>query len=195
MLWIKEFVSYSIDELVTSRSITGQHNFLATRSQSSEKELVSKSNELKIPTDSYEEDKLRTWSTSISVQPERMKQHKDSQICSLWVYRVTTSKISTSVGMMHCYQWVKCPQTRSWKDCTSQNYGILLNIRLYWHCMIRKLLETMGHRTNQQLKTAVKLHIDQMMRTRNFRVRNDAVERGSVTKSQKGRKVGECFQL
>ena len=58
----------------------------------------------------------------------------------------------------------------------------------------------MGHRTNQQWKTAVKLHIDQMMRTRNFRVRNDAVERGSVTKSQKGnkgsveRKVGECFQ-
>ena len=40
----------------------------------------------------------------------------------------------------------------------------------------------------------------QLMRTRNFRVRNDVVERGSVTKSQKGkkasfeRKVGECFQ-
>ena len=29
----------------------------------------------------------------------------------------------------------------------------------------------------QQLKTAVKLHIDQMTRTRNFRVRNDVVER------------------
>ena len=49
----------------------------------------------------------------------------------------------------------------------------------------------------QQLKTFVKLHIDQMMRNRNFRVRNDVVERGSVTKSQKGkkphveRKVGE----
>ena len=61
MLWIKEVeVTKSIDELVTSRSITGQHNFLATRSQSSERELVSKSNELNIPTDSYEEDKLRT---------------------------------------------------------------------------------------------------------------------------------------
>ena len=38
------------------------------------------------------------------------------------------------------------------------------------------------------------------MTTRNFRVRNDVVERRSVTKSQKGkkayveRKVGECFQ-
>ena len=44
-----------------------------------------------------------------------------------------------------------------------------------------------------QVKTTVKLHIGQMMRTRNFRVR-------SVTKSQKGkkayveRKVEECFQ-
>ena len=51
-----------------------------------------------------------------------------------------------------------------------------------------------------QLMTAVKLHIDQMMRTRNFRVRSDVVERGSVSKSHNGkkayveRKVGECFQ-
>ena len=50
-----------------------------------------------------------------------------------------------------------------------------------------------------QLKTAVKLHNEQMMRTQNFRVRNEVVERGSVTKSQKGkkayveRKVVECF--
>ena len=50
-----------------------------------------------------------------------------------------------------------------------------------------------------QLKTS-KLHTDQMMRTRNFRVRNDVVERGSVTKSQRGekayveRKVKECFK-
>ena len=52
----------------------------------------------------------------------------------------------------------------------------------------------------KQLKTAVKLHTGQMMRTRNFNARNGVVERGSVTKSQKGnkahveRKVGECFQ-
>ena len=52
----------------------------------------------------------------------------------------------------------------------------------------------------QQLKTTEKLHIDKMMRTRNFRIQSDVVERGSVTKSQKGKKahveskVGECFQ-
>ena len=57
-----------------------------------------------------------------------------------------------------------------------------------------------GTPTYQQLKTAVKRRIDQMMRTRNFRIRNDVVERGSDTKSHKGnkacveRKVGQCFQ-
>ena len=45
-----------------------------------------------------------------------------------------------------------------------------------------------GKPNYQQLTTAVKLHIDQMMRTRNFRVRNEVVKRGSVTKSQKGKK-------
>ena len=50
----------------------------------------------------------------------------------------------------------------------------------------------------QQVKTAVKLHIDQMMRNRNFKARND-VERGSVTKNPKRnkacveKKVGKCF--
>ena len=57
-----------------------------------------------------------------------------------------------------------------------------------------------GQPNYSRLKTSVRLHIDQTMRTRNFRVRNEVVERGAVTKSQKGkkanveRKVGECFQ-
>ena len=72
MLWIKEVeIAESIDEFVTSRSVTGQPYFLdfdlldamiasaSTRSHS-EKEQVSKSSELKNPTHSCEEDKLRT---------------------------------------------------------------------------------------------------------------------------------------
>ena len=38
--------------------------------------------------------------------------------------------------------------------------------------------------SHTRLKTSVRLHIDLMMRTRNFRVRNEIVERGAVTKSQ-----------
>ena len=39
-----------------------------------------------------------------------------------------------------------------------------------------------------RLKTAVGRHVDQTMRTRNFRARNEIVERGTVTKSRNGRK-------
>ena len=48
----------------------------------------------------------------------------------------------------------------------------------------------------KQQKIAVKLPNDQMIGNRNFGVRIDVVERGPVTKSQKGnkRKVGECVQ-
>ena len=51
-----------------------------------------------------------------------------------------------------------------------------------------------------RLTKSVRRHIDQTMRTRNFRARDEIVERGAVTMSQKGknasaeRKVGECFQ-
>ena len=38
-------------------------------------------------------------------------------------------------------------------------------------------------------KTSVKLHTGQMMRTRNFRVRNEVVDSGAVTKSQKGKRA------
>ena len=57
-----------------------------------------------------------------------------------------------------------------------------------------------GQPSYTRLKTSVRLHIDQMMRTRNFRARNEIVERESVTKSQiwrkvsVERKVGECYQ-
>ena len=101
MLWIKEVeIAKSIDELVTSRSITGQHNFpdfkmLDAMIASALKKLLNKQSNFR------EESKCRraacskrrpiltrktycvTWFTSISVQPELMKQYKDSQLCSL----------------------------------------------------------------------------------------------------------------
>ena len=43
-------------------------------------------------------------------------------------------------------------------------------------------------RSYQQMKTMVRQHNDQMTRTRNFRARNEIVERGAVSKSQQGRK-------
>ena len=54
--------------------------------------------------------------------------------------------------------------------------------------------------SNQSLKTMVGRHIDQMVRTRNFKARNERIETGVLVKSYKGRKVsverkmGECCQ-
>ena len=42
-----------------------------------------------------------------------------------------------------------------------------------------------GQPNYSRLKTSVKLHTDQMMRTRNFRVWNEVVGRGAATKNQK----------
>ena len=57
-----------------------------------------------------------------------------------------------------------------------------------------------GQPSYSKLKTAVRIHTDQTTRTRNFRVRNEIVERGAVSKGQKGknayvgRKVRESYQ-
>ena len=56
-----------------------------------------------------------------------------------------------------------------------------------------------GQTSYFRLKTSVKLRIDQMRRTHNFRVRSEVVERGAVTKSSMGKKTDiemkvECFQ-
>ena len=72
----------------------------STRSQPSEKDWVSKSRKLRIPTDSYEEDKLRTWSMSISVQPKLVTQHKDSQTWSVWLCDVRWYHALWSVSEM-----------------------------------------------------------------------------------------------
>ena len=42
------------------------------------------------------------------------------------------------------------------------------------------------------MKAAARLHIDQTMRTLNLRVRDEIVERGMVTKSQKEKKESLC---
>ena len=77
MNWIKEVdIAKSIDELVTSRLITRQHNFpdfdmpdamiasvlvkLLNTQSNPKKEQVSKSSEFGRTTDSYEEDELHT---------------------------------------------------------------------------------------------------------------------------------------
>ena len=72
---------------------------------------------------------------------------------------------------------------------TSQSDRILFNFRRSWLLHDQETVRNNGQPSYPRLKTPVKLHIDQTMRTRNFRVQSEVVERGAVTQSQKGKKA------
>ena len=76
-------------------------------------------------------------------------------------------------------------QIWSWKDCTSQNCRILFSFKTVLAMYDQETFRNKGQPSYSRLKTAVRLHIDQAMRARSCRARNEIVERGMVTKSQK----------
>ena len=168
------------------------------RRYTSEKEYVSKSSVLRTPTDSYEEDKLPSWSSSISVQPQLVKRYKDSDLFKKHLQNddvqdfdvrwdqalLSASDMPSDVILDRGFY-----KSKSQDSVQPQTVFALYDQETVWNN---------GQTSCLRLKTSVKLHIDQMMRTRNFRVRSEVVERGAVTKSHKGkkayveRKVGEC---
>ena len=104
------------------------------------------------------------------------------------------SKISMWDGIMPYYLWVKCLQTRSWKDCR-----IPLIFGLWWHCMIKRLLETMGHQTINNSKVQwnfilIKWWEIGISKPGTMLCKEDQLPR--VTRESKAcvEKVEECFQ-
>ena len=95
-----------------------------------------------------------------------------------------------------------------WNTCRNGPGGFI-QVRIAGFCSAsdcvgnvwnRRIFETTNSPSIPDLKTSVRRHIHQTMRTRNFRAWKETVERGAVTKSQKGkkasaeRKVRECYQ-
>ena len=113
---------------------------LSTRSHIFGKESVSKSRVRTNTNDSHEEDKF---STSISRATEAYEAVQGLAYLIIIYLQITITKILTNNEIMHCCQWVKCLQTRVYKDCTSQSYRILLNFKLCGLCTIEKPLWTM----------------------------------------------------
>ena len=80
------------------------------------------------------------------------------------------------------------------------NYRILFSFRLYFAMYEQENVRNNEPPNYSRLKSLVRRHMDQTMRARNFRARNEIVGGGAVTKSQKGRKVsverkvGVCYQ-
>ena len=87
---------------------------------------------------------------------------------------------SLSVSKRYAF---RCDLGRMYKSKFQDTVQLQTVLALYGQETVRNNGETSCLRS----KTSVKLQIHQMMRTRNFRVRNDVVERGAVTKSQKSK--------
>ena len=117
-----------------------------------------------------------------------MKRYKDSQTYSENVCRMPTMRWSLAISKRCAF---RCGPGR----IAQMKITDLTVLTLYDQETIRNN----GQTSYLRLKTFVKLHIDRMMRTRNFRIRRKVVERGAVPRVKKGkkvnveRKVGECF--
>ena len=115
---------------------------------------------------------------TIFVQTKFMKQYKVYKICSIYAYRMTMVLEGLYKSKLHD---------------SVQHQTVLALYK-------QETFRNNGQPSCSRLKTTARRHIDQTMRTRNFRVRSEIVERGAVTKSQKGTnahvevKVGGCYQ-
>ena len=81
------------------------------------------------------------------------------------------SKISTADGIMLYYLWVKCLQMWSWKGLYKSKLQESVQLQTVLAMYDQETARNSGKPNYWHLKTAVQLHIDQMMRTLNFRVR------------------------
>ena len=217
MHWIKEVeIAKSIDELMTSRSIVGRNDFpdydmLDAMIASALKRLL---------------DKRVHFRKRVSVEEQRAQKYdrflRGRQIAyMIYEHFRATGACEAVQGLSDLFskrlqnddvqdfdvRWDQALLSASdmpsdvileglYKSKLQDSVQLQTVLALYDQETVRNN----GQTSYLRLKTSVKLHIDQMMRTRNFRVRNEVVERGAVTKSQKGkkayveRKVGECFQ-
>ena len=217
MLWIKQVeIDKSIDQLVTSRSITGKpklpdFDMLDAMIASALKKLINMQSNFR---------------KRVSVEEQRA-QNSDRflrgrqiayMICKYFRATGDYEKVQGLADMFTMtlqnddvqdfdVRWDRAPLTVSEMPSDAIPEGLYKSklrnsaqLRTVMALYDQEFARNSGTPNYQQLKTAVKLHNDQMMRNRNFRVRSDVVERGAVTKSQKGNKayveckVGECFQ-
>ena len=147
----------------------------STRSRLSEKKSkVSKSNELKILTDSYDEYFRATGaygtvqgladSVSMTLQNDDVQDFDEK-----WDHAPFTVSAMPSDPILEGL----------YKPKLQNSAQLRIMMALY----DQEVARNNGTPNYQQLKTAVKLHMDQMMKNRNFKAQDDVVERSSVTKS------------
>ena len=109
-------------------------------------------------------------------------QYKVYQICSIYGCRMTMSKISTYDGTEHYCQQVKHQQKMVLEGFYKSKLQGSVQLQTVLALYDQETARNNWQPSFSRLKTAERLQIDQAIRTRNFRVRNEIVERGAVTK-------------
>ena len=155
MHWIKEVeIAKSIDDPMTSRSVTGRTDFtdydmLGVMVASALKKLLTKcAFQLKdwcrraacskIRQISFDGGKLHTRSLSTCEPPKQLKLHKVYQFCSIYTYKGWRSIKYSIQGVTKVNEpQVKFLRKWSWTVYTSQSCRILFSFRLYGLCMLR----------------------------------------------------------
>ena len=208
MLWIKAVeIAKSIDELVTSRSVVGRTHFpdfdmLHAMIASALKELLNT--------------QIHFRKKRVSVEEQLAQKHDRflrGRHIAYMIYEYFRGN-----GAHEAVQGLSDLFTSSLQNDDVQEFDVrwdhalLLSVsempsdmileglhksKLQYSAQLRTVMalcDQEGARNNgtpnyEQLKTAVKLHTDQMMRNRKFRAPSDVVERGLVTKSEEGKKA------
>ena len=125
---------------------------------------------------------------------------RNSQICSTNVHSMMMSKISTYDGTKLYYQQPRPPTEMVLEGLYKSKLQDSVQLQIVLALYDQETVRNNAQPSHSRLKTSVRLHIDQTMRTRYFRVPNEVIDGGAVIRSQKGkkanveRKVGECYQ-
>ena len=114
---------------------------------------------------------------STFVQLDPAIEFKAYETCSVFDCTTTTFRILIYAGNKQYYLQVIHQRTKFWKVCVYQNYRSLLSLRQYWHCTTRKRFEVEDY---HRLRKCVKLHVDQTLRNKNFKIQSPARSRRKV---------------
>ena len=216
MQWIKEAeIAKSIDDLMTSRSVTGRTDFpdyemLDAMIASALKKLLTHGH-------------FRKW---VSVEEQRAQKYDrfsrraTNCIYDLWAlsgHGSLRSRTRSIRSIRYTFidkdvqdfdtRWHRALSAASeiptemilvgWRKSQLQDSVQLQTVLAMYE---QENIRNNGQPSYSRLKTAVRRHIDQVMSTRNFRARNENLERGTVIKSHNGKKanaerrVGDCYQ-
>ena len=90
-------------------------------------------------------------------------QYKFYQICSVYAYRMTTSKISTYDGTKHYCQQVKFPTEMVLEGLNNSKLQDSVQLHTVLALFDQETVRNNGQPNYSRLKTALRLHIDQVM--------------------------------